>query len=451
MRVAPLRVTALGSLGLTAMILQCETPQGVAPEAADLTMAGELRGVVGAPARDGETVARWNELAYDIAFAEDSFRTFKGHRAFAMMHLAMHDAVNAVTPRYRTHTFGGRDPRADASAAAVQAAHDVLLALYPDQAARLQSELSRDLESLPDESAPARGVALGRRVARAHLEARRNDGWDARGDYAFNASPGSYRTTPPWEGFVLQPGFRNARAFGITAADQFRPPPPPALGSPAYADAFNEVKRIGRAGSAHRTGDQTHYAIWWMEFAEGSVNRLARRLVSERRLSLPDATRLFALLNMSLYDTYIAVWDAKYEFNHWRPYSAIREAGSDENAATEADVSWEPLRPTPPFPEYVSAHAAACAATFGILQRVLRDEGPFTMSTLTAPVGKADRRFLSFDAAAAECADSRVALGWHFRYATDAGLRLGRTLAAFIVARHLGSQEGGTGSRSRRR
>jgi hypothetical protein len=362
-----------------------------------------------------------------------------------MMHLAMHDAINAVLARYRPHTFRGRDPRADPLAAAAQAAHDVLLALYPGARARLASELKETLKEAPDAPSRDRGVALGRRAARAQLDARRDDGWDAAGTFVFDARPGSYRSTPPWNGFVLQPGFRSARGFGIPAPDRFRPAPPPSLGSAAFTTAFDEVKRLGASQSSARTSEQTGYAIWWMEFVEGSVNRLARQLTEEKALSLPDAARLFALLNMSLYDTYVAVWDSKYEFAHWRPYSAIREAGSDDNPSTEADAGWESLRPAPPFPEYVSAHAAACAATFAILGRELSSPGRFSFATLSAPEGMPTRSFASFDAAAAECADSRIQLGWHFRYSTDAGLQLGRAVAAYIVERYLGDQPGAGG------
>jgi hypothetical protein len=145
---------------------------------------------------------------------------------------------------------------------------------------------------------------------------------------------------------------------------------------------------------------------------------------------------MFALLNMSLYDSYIAVWDAKYEYNHWRPHTAIREAVSDGNPATAADPIWEPLRTTPPFPEYVSAHAAGTKAAMDILARTFGDNVSFTMATTTLPQ-MPTRSFRSFSAAAAECADSRVRLGWHFRYATDAGLTLGREVADWLDKNHL--------------
>jgi PAP2 superfamily len=140
---------------------------------------------------------------------------------------------------------------------------------------------------------------------------------------------------------------------------------------------------------------------------------------------------------MALFDAYIAVWNSKYEYNHWRPYTAVREAASDGNADTPPDPSWDPLRPTPPFPEYASAHAAGCAATFSVLARTFGDDVAFTMTTLTAPPGMPIRSFASFSEAAEECADSRVVLGWHFRYATNAGLKLGSSVAGYVLENHL--------------
>jgi hypothetical protein len=177
-----------------------------------------------------------------------------------------------------------------------------------------------------------------------------------------------------------------------------------------------------------------------MEYAEGSVNRLARHLVSGRRTHLWRAARAFSLLNMAIFDTYVAVWDAKYEHDHWRPYTAVREAAADSNPATAPDPAWESLRPAPPFPEFVSAHAAACGGSFQVLARTFGDDVAFRMESTTAPPDMPTRSFRSFSAAATECADSRVRLGFHFRYATDGGLGLGRTVARVILRRHLRSR-----------
>jgi hypothetical protein len=140
---------------------------------------------------------------------------------------------------------------------------------------------------------------------------------------------------------------------------------------------------------------------------------------------------------MALFDGYIVNWDSKYEYNHWRPYTAIRAAADDGNADTSPAPEWQSLRPAPPFPEYASAHATGCAASFAVLTSVWPDEAPFTMTTITAPEGMPERSFPDFRTAAEECADSRVRLGWHFRYSTDAGLELGERVAAHVLRSHL--------------
>jgi PAP2 superfamily len=386
---------------------------------------------------DPALVVEWNQTVYDLAFAEDQFDSFKGHRTFAMMHISIHDALNAVIPLYRQFAYHGNDLFAHPIAAAAQAAHDVVLSQYPGAQARLDAELANWLSRIPEGLLRRRGIMLGRQSAAAILTLREGDGWDFQGTYTFSNELGAYQTTPPWNGFVVQPGFRFAKPFGLRAPDQFRPAPPPRLDSPQYAAAYNEVKDFGRVDSTVRTLDQTRYAVWWMEFTEGSVNRLARRLVTQRQTHLWRAARMFALLNMSQFDGYVAIWDSKYEYNHWRPYTAIREAARDGNSATDADSNWEPLRTTPPHPEYPSAHSAACGATFEVLKRTFGDHVSFTMETTTAPPEMPTRSFRSFSSAAAECADSRVRLGWHFRYATNRGLAQGRAVAEWVTENHL--------------
>jgi hypothetical protein len=382
-------------------------------------------------------IVAWNELAHDIAVAEDQFLTFKGQRALAIMHLAMHDALNSIVPLYERYAYHGPQVVADPIAAAAQAAYEILVSQYPGQQPRLGSELAKWLALVAPGELHSRGVDLGRATATAILVRRANDGWAAPGSYEFISGPGEYQTTPPWNGFVAQPGFRFATPFVLRVPSELRPPPPPPLQSARYMRAFEEVKQFGAIHSPIRTDDQTAYAVWWMEFAEGSVNRLARQVVTERGVHLWPAARLFAYVGTALFDSYVAVWDAKYEYNHWRPFTAIREAEADKNPRTSSDPNWEPLRTTPPFPEYVSAHATACAASFGVLARLIGDDVPFTMATTTAPPGMPTRTFAGFRTAARECADSRVRLGWHFRYSTDAGRELGERIAQLVVRRSL--------------
>jgi hypothetical protein len=380
-----------------------------------------------------DVAVAWNELAVEIAYDEDQFLTFKGQRTLAMMHLAMHDALQAVVPVYAAFAYDDVQPTADPVAAAARAARDVLLAAYPDRRADLDAQLAHWTGSVADEPARALGEDIGAASAQAIVSMRTDDGWDEPGTYAFQEGPGAYRTTPPWDGFTLQPGFRHARPFSFDDPTTFRPPPPPALDSPEYADALNEVRVQGDSTSTVRTADETGYAVWWMEFAESSVSRLARRLLAERALDLWQANRILAHLYVALFDGYIANWDSKYEFNHWRPYTSIRAAAEDGNAATAPDAEWRPLRPTPPFPEYASAHATGCGAAFEVMAASFGDDTPFENTSLMAPPGMPTRSFTGFRAAADECADSRIQIGWHYRYATEAGLAAGRAIAQHVL------------------
>jgi hypothetical protein len=386
----------------------------------------------------GTAIVQWNQLAYDIAFAEDQFRTFKGQRALAMVHLAQHDALNSIARRFEPYALQRSAPQAEPIAAVAHAARQILIAQYPAAQGEVEALLTQQLTA--HASQPLRrklGIELGRAAAAALLELRNEDGWEIAGTYEFVTAPGAYQTTPDWRGFVLHPGLARAKPFMLKSAAQFRPSGPPPLASRAYGQAFDEVKRFGALGSPDRTADQTAYAVWWMEFSEGLVNRLARNLANEKHTDLWVTARLFALMNAALVDTYVAVWDSKYEFNHWRPYTAIRQAANDDNPRTEPDPQWNSLRPAPPFPEYVSAHAAGCACTLAILADEFSRNTPLTVDALTAPPGMPTRSFKSFRAAADECADSRVRLGFHFRYSTDAGRDIGSRVAVYATKHHL--------------
>jgi hypothetical protein len=280
-------------------------------------------------------------------------------------------------------------------------------------------------------------VELGAAAARAIIELRANDGWDTPGTYEFREGPGQYQTTPPYDGFVVQPGYRHATPFSFENVRRFRPRPPPPLASADYAAALNEVRLQGDSLSAVRTPDQTGYAVWWMEFAESSAGRVVRRLLTEREIELWEANRVLAQFYVALFDGYVSNWDSKYEYNHWRPVTAIRMADTDGNRATTADPDWVPLLTAPPFPEYASAHATGCAAAYEVLAATFGNDTRFENTSLTAPPDMPTRRFPSFSAAAEECADSRVQLGWHFRYATDAGLAAGRRIARHVMRTQL--------------
>jgi len=202
---------------------------------------------------DGRAGVAWNELAYDIAFAEDQFLTFKGHRAFVMMNLAMHDALNSILPRYQRYAWLGDLTDADPIVAASQAAYEVLVSQYPGSKPRLDHALAEWIEAAGKGGRTARGIELGKASAAAILHRRQGDRFDFQGSYEFRSGLGQYQTTPSWDGFVAQPGFAVARPFALEAPDQFRPPPPPPIRSAAYAASLEEVKEFGDSNSKHRT------------------------------------------------------------------------------------------------------------------------------------------------------------------------------------------------------
>ena len=382
-----------------------------------------------------ELVVHWNAAAYEISQADPQVvarHPFQPPRSLALMHLAIHDALNGIEPRYKRFHCRAMAGDAHAAAAINQAAFTVLSEVYPEQKQTLQRILA-DLGSGGSRPSHRKGRDLGMSCARGLLASRKNDGWNLPGEHRFTAAPGHYRSTGEWQGYMLQPGFRHATPLLLTSQDQFRPSPPPAVHSEVYTSAYNEVKRRGGETSSVRNPDETGYAVWWMEFAEGSVNRLARSLVKQNAPDAWQTARLFAAMNTALYDGYIAVWDSKYEFDHWRPVTAIHLAEHDGNPDTDADPGWQPLRPTPPFQDYASAHATACSATFTVLAEVFGDATAFTMDSRTAPEDMPTRSFESFSSAAEECADSRIQLGWHFRYAADAGLQLGAEVAEHVL------------------
>jgi hypothetical protein len=418
----------------------------VRPLAAALVLANAVACGEDTPAQpspldrqSADVILAWNTTANEAITAHDGYGVPPtAVRLIAMMHLAQHDALNAVSPVWETYALKTSDAAADPRAAAAAAAHAVLVSAFPKQQAMLDQKLGTDLAGVPDGESETRGVVLGKQAAAAILERRANDGSDTPvvGDYRSGVGPGKYQFTAPFD-FALLPGWRNLTPFALTRPDQFRPAPPPALASQAYADAFAEVKRMGMKGSGVRSADQTSYGKFWYEFSDIGWNRIGRVVAAERQLGLQATARLMALLNMAMSDAYVAGWDAKYSYDFWRPVTAIRAAGTDGNAATEADGAWESTEATPPVQDYPSTHAALGDASAEVLAAVLGDNTRFSFTSATADSASSSRSFTSFSAAADENADSRVMAGLHFRFSTDAGQELGRRIGRWTVEQHL--------------
>jgi membrane-associated phospholipid phosphatase len=416
-----------------------------------LVFALLLQGVAWSAEGPGDMIAEWNGQLLATAEAEDGLLSLKGVRTAAMMHLAMHDALNAIHREYAPYVLKKEVRDADPVVAASRAAYEIALDQYPKQLEQWRKLLDRTAHA--SGATQERSVELGKAAAAAVLESRRGDLWDQQAEYRFHPmAPGVYAEfrehsgTP--EGFVFGAGYAAVKPFALSRPEQFRVGPPPAIESAEYLAAFEEVKEVGSFASRTRTADQTHLAMWWKEFAEASHNRLARDLVRADRLDLHKAARLFALLNMSIFDGYVSSFDSKFFYNRWRPYTAIHWADKDGNPATEPDAQWDNLhRHTYPFPSYPSAHGTVCSAAMAVMADTFGERRKFTMAIpevdQAGPMsGKVamnppTRSFESFEVAARECGLSRVYLGIHFRYDAVAGNDLGDKVGRYAVANYL--------------
>jgi hypothetical protein len=383
-------------------------------------------------------VLTWNENAY-LAFGGTEIQhSLMASRINAMVHLAMHDAVNAVYPVYASYKFAGKDTGADPVAAAASAAHAVLLNLLPESKNFLDSCLAVSLEEVQNGQKKNRGIELGKQAAQAILQDRANDGAGQNPIVQIPVTnvPGVYQVVPPFD-FQFAPFWENVKPFGLQRDDQFRPGPQPELSSAEYATAFNEVKDFGSVNSTVRTKNQTDYARFWYEFSEAGWNRIARVVAHDKEMNLFEAARLFALVDMALADAYISGWDAKNHYNFWRPYTAIRNAANDGNENTAADPAWAPLMNTPPVQDYPSTHSALGSAAATVLAKLLGDNTSFVFHSPTSFPAFSARGYTSFKKAAQENADSRVRAGIHFRFACNAGLELGEDVGSWIVNNYL--------------
>ncbi len=359
-------------------------------------------------------------------------------RTLSTVHVAMHDALNAVEPKFETYSYKESDPGADPVAAAAAAAHRVLVKQFPAQKDDLDAKLAASLADVPDGDAETRGVALGEAVGDLCFQMRTDDGSATVVEYKPAKGPGKYQFVPPFDGFINRPGWVGVKVWTLTSADQFRSAAPPALNSPEYAKAYNEVKRSGGKNGSDRTEDETSYAKFWYENSDTTWNRLTRTVVESKGLGLHETARVYALINMAMADGFIAGWDSKFHYDFWRPYTAIRFTGNDTNNATAPDAKWESLLPTPPVQDHPSTHSILGAATAEVLGRLLGDDTSFTFSTASADQPMVTTRsFESFSQAAQENCESRVKAGLHFRFAVDAGLKMGKEIGANAVDSYL--------------
>jgi hypothetical protein len=374
----------------------------------------------------------WNDIAQRLVVAL-SPTAVEQTRLMAIVHVAMHDAVNAVTGKYELHTAVPDMPAGiSADAAAVGAAHGVLTRKFGAHP-QLATGFAASLAALGI-SAGDPGVVFGDRVAEAIYASREADGSSAAA-YAF--VPDDAGAPGVWAPIGAQtsqlPGWGGVTPFVLRSAAQFRPDPPPALDSKQYARDYNEVLLVGAATSATRTAEQSAIAQFWRASPTALWNPILRRALIVRGNDLSSTVRIMAVFYLAAADASIACWEAKYHYNFWRPEPAIVGGEDDGNADTSAVAGWRPYVSTPPHPDYVSGHAANSGAMAFVLASIFGDEpGYIIAATSPQPPGFV-RYWNAFSDGVAEVIDARVYSGIHFRTADVVGARLGRQVAQFVL------------------
>jgi hypothetical protein len=399
---------------------------------------GEHQGANDSSAQPVNPVVQWNRTLLLIVRTPGAQpATVHATRSFAIMHVAIYDAVNAIDRTHRPYLvrLSGVSQHASQEAAAAAAAHQVLVTLYPAFKTTLDAELQQSLAQIPDGNDKLEGIRIGQTVANRILDLRSNDGANAQPiPYVFGTAPGEYQSTPP--NFPVQPQFTHwsrVTPFALESASQFRPGPPPALTSDTYSDAFNQIKSLGIANSTTATADEALTGRFWNGAIQNYWNEIAQTVSLAHTLTTAQNARLFALLNLSFADDVIAFYDAKYTYNFWRPVTAIRAGDADNNPETVADPNWLPeVGKTAPDPSYPGAHAVISAAGAEVLISFFeRDRFEFNVTSEVLP--GVERSFTSFSAAAEEATLSRIFGGQHFRFDLTTGQRLGRDVADFVL------------------
>jgi hypothetical protein len=383
---------------------------------------------VAAPAR-ADVVTDWNLQAVSIGGNPP--------RAAAMVHLAMFDAINAITPGYHAYLTLPKPPQGTyPEAAAASAAYGVLVRLFPASALALGTVFQTSLAAIPDGQSKSDGVAYGDLVAKAMFDARVNDRiLDPGPVYVSTGEPGVYQLTTPGPPQPVNTGARTWVPFAMASASQFRPGPPPALTSIRYARDVNETAGWGGTVSVFRSAHDDETARWMTEQAPFALNRIARAEVASDGEDLLTHARLFALLNVAMMDATIAVFDAKYTYLFWRPVTAIRNADRDDNPRTELDASWSAFLATPPHPEYPAAHGTVTTAGTRVLSRYF---GPHYAFNATAPaVPGVTRAYESFDEFAEDAGLARILGGMHFRNSVEVGQRQGESVGNWVMSHML--------------
>jgi hypothetical protein len=394
-----------------------------------LTVSGQPVGAVQTP------VTYWNDVANQaVAVARPGP---PGLLDLALIHSAVHDAVQAIEGRYEQYAFTDQNASGSAHAAVAAAAYGVLAGLYPAQRPGvngLDAKYATYVANNGLGSDP--GLAVGADAAaellthyRPLIQLPTNTG---------GTEPGEWRPTPPANLPGMFEFLGYTEPFTLLRPSQFRPSQPTPLSSMTYVEDYNEVKSIGAANSTTRTAAQTDQAYFWTDNFVAQWNRALRAIIEAHVPDIGEGARLLALANLAMADAAISCWESKFHFNFWRPITAIREGDNDGNPNTAGDPNWSSLIATPPYPDYSSGANNLTGATTGILENFFgTDDFQFAVTSNAAQAIQKTRSFARFSDAAQEVVDARIFLGIHFRSADDVARTQGRRVAHWVFQKFL--------------
>ena len=384
-------------------------------------------------------VTDWNAIAATTIINNAKEASVASGVWLAYIHLAVFDAVNAIDHRFQPYLFTTNPPAgANKDAAAVAAAHRVLVTYFPAQQATLDAQYATSIDAISD-SGPniAAGVTVGEAAALALVTARASDGLLANVPYTPPVGPGYWRPTPPAFSAPLTPWLGQMVPFTMTGPGEFFPEEGPTpLYSEEWIEDFNQVKTLGALNSAARTPQQTEIGLFWTEHTGQQYSRAFRNLATQKGLSTSDTARLMAMLWAGYADAGIGCWNAKFVFSFWRPVTAIRAGGG--NPELMADPSWTPLANTPAHPEYPAAHGCVTGAVSTILRGYFGT--PDVQFSVDSLVTHTTHNFSSTRDLMDEVEHARIYAGFHYHHSITQGKALGMKVAHQLLEKFFSPQ-----------
>jgi hypothetical protein len=385
-----------------------------------------------APPAFANVITDWDEKAVAVVTPMSSLggtTPYMAVRMLGIVHAAMFDAVNSIEHRYHPYLVQlPADPATSKEAAAAAAAARVLATIDPKTADDMKAALASYLTPIAEGAAKSDGVKLGEAVAAKVLEARANDGCDAPDAYRPRTSPGVYVPTA----ITINSMWPDMKPFAMTSGSQFRPKPPIALDSKEWATDFNELRDYGGKISTKRTAQQTETALFWTSPLL-AYQPLIRQLVTAKQMGVVDSARFMALEAVALNDAIIAVLDAKYHYNFWRPITAIRNGDIDGNPATDSEANWQPVASTPMHPEYPCSHCIQSATVAAVVKAVLGSADIPEIALTSQATPGVTHRWTNLTAFTEEVANARIWAGFHYRFSTRVGTDMGIQIGEYVT------------------